>query len=126
MLSQRLSKAQAKRDLVRLDRMGFDATVAAERSRWAFSTVRGAALRWGLKKLSMGSRAREIRFLDDRHQHAVEAAKSAKSVAEWEALSLCPLCGQAPESQDHWIRVCSHPADLIYHVGPRWTSPRFP
>ena len=90
--------------------MGFDATVAAERSRWAFSTVRGAALRWGLKKLSMGSRARAIRFLDDRHQHAVEAAKSAKSVAEWEALSLCPLSGQAPASQDHWIRVCSHPA----------------
>ena len=74
--------------------------------------VRGAALRWGLKKLSMGSRARAIRFLDDRHQHAVEAAKSAKSVEQWEALSLCPLCGQAPESQDHWIRVCSHPAQM--------------
>ena len=60
----------------------------------------------------MGSRARAICFLDDRHQHAVEAAKSAKSVKEWEALSLCPLCGQAPESQDHWVRVCSHPAQM--------------
>ena len=93
--------------------MGFDATVAEERSRWVFSTVRGATLRWGLMKLSMGSRARAIRFTDDRHQqHAVEAAKFAKSVEEWKALSLCPLCGQAPESQDHWIRVCPHPAQI--------------
>ena len=112
MLSQRLSLARAKRDLVRVDRVGFDATVTEERSRWSFSTVRGSALRWGLKKLSMGSRARVIRFLDDRHQHAVESAKTAKAVAEWEALSLCPLCGQAPESQDHWIRVRSHPAQM--------------
>ena len=41
-LSQRLSRAHTRRDLVRLDRVGFDATVAAERSRWAYSTVRGA------------------------------------------------------------------------------------
>ena len=32
-LSQRLSRAHAKRDLVRLDRVGFDAPLAAERSR---------------------------------------------------------------------------------------------
>ena len=32
-LSQRISRAHAKRDLVRLDRVGFDATAAAERSR---------------------------------------------------------------------------------------------
>ena len=44
-LSQRLSLAHAHRNLVRLDRVGFDATVEEERSRWAFSTVRGAALR---------------------------------------------------------------------------------
>ena len=29
---------------------------------------------------------------------------------EWLALSLCPLCGQSPESQNHGIRDCSHPA----------------
>ena len=98
MLSHHLSLAHIQRDLVRLDRVGFDATVAEGRSRWVFSTVRGAALRWGLKKLSIGSRARAIRFLNDRHQHVVEAAKSAKSVKEWEALSLCPLCRQALES----------------------------
>ena len=47
-LSHRLCLARAKRDLVRLNRVGFDATLAKERSRWSFSTVRGAALRWGL------------------------------------------------------------------------------
>ena len=62
--------------------------------------------------MSIGSRARAIRFLDGRHQHAVEAAKSTNLVEEWEAPSLYPLCGQAPESQDHWIRVCSHPAQV--------------
>ena len=46
-LSHRLSLAHAQRDLVRLDRVGFDATVAEERSRWAFSTVRGSAICWG-------------------------------------------------------------------------------
>ena len=46
-LPQRLSQAHAQRDLVRLDRAGFDATVAEERSRWAFSTVRGSAICWG-------------------------------------------------------------------------------
>ena len=60
----------------------------------------------------MGSRARAIRFLDHRHHHAVEAAKSAKSVEEWEAQSICPLCGQAPESHVHWIWVCSHPVQM--------------
>ena len=40
-LTQRLSLAHAQRDLVRLDRVGFDVTVAEERSRWVFSTVRG-------------------------------------------------------------------------------------
>ena len=111
-LVHRLSTAHEHRDLVRLDCVGFDITVAEERSRSAFSTIRGTSLQWGLKKLSMGFRARAIRFLDDRHQHAVEAAKSAKSLEEWEALSLCPLCGQATESQVHWIRVCSHPAQV--------------
>ena len=80
MLSHRLSLAHVQRDLVRFDRVGFDATVAEERSRWAFSTVRGAALRWRLKKLFMGTRVRDIRFLDDLHRHAVEAVKSAKAV----------------------------------------------
>ena len=101
MLSHRLSLAHQQRDLVRLDRVGFDAMVDEERSRWAFIAVRGGSLRWGLKKLSMGSRARAIRLLDGRHQHAAEAAKSAESVEEWEVMSLCPLCGQAPESQDY-------------------------
>ena len=60
----------------------------------------------------MGSIARAIRFLDGRHQHAVDAAKSAKSAEKWEAISLCPLCGQVSESQGHWIRACSHPAQM--------------
>ena len=79
-LGHRLITVHEHRDLVRLHRVSFNPTVSKEHSRWAFSTILGASLRWGLKKLSISFRARAIRFLDDRHQHVLEAAKSAKSV----------------------------------------------
>ena len=64
-LTRHHSTAQQHRDLARLDRADFDATMTEERSRWTFLTIRGASLRWGLKKLSMGFREWAIRFLDD-------------------------------------------------------------
>ena len=53
-LSQRLTRAHAQRDLVRLDRVGFDATVAKERSRWAISTVRGGRAALGSEEAPDG------------------------------------------------------------------------
>ena len=41
-LSNGLTTAHQQRDLVRLNRVGYDATMTNERSHWAFSTIRGA------------------------------------------------------------------------------------